>query len=517
MLKLKPLLLKEPQMNSEEVKVETTEVHPQGVPVVDEPEHETAPVAETVIHGDGNCLLEVEYSSNIQGAVDNIALPSDTAKRTRDIVSNIPNVNMLDNPESRKWATALTEGLTRTMYSDVFGDTVTKPGSNFTQKVEYKGINLNAAAPRFKPLENQQIKGERAIIRMITQLGLGTLIQVPLWHTGIWVTIKPPSEAELLELNRLMLSDKIRFGRFTHSLAFSNTSSYTTDRLTDFVLSHVYDTTLKSEDLNTELLKNIIVSQDIPTLIWGLMCSVYPRGFKYQRACVADPEKCHHVLEETLNLSKLQWVNTAPLTDWQKSHMASRQARSKDLASVTRYKEELAVANNKKVSIDTVNGSKIFFTLRTPSIKEYVDAGHVWISDMVEIMEKAITTETSQTERESLLTKYGQASAMRQYRHWVECVEIDSNVISDPETLSQCLDVLSSEDVILSDFIKEIIKYIGESTISVIGIPVYDCPACGKKQEVEHKLPRHTNIIPLDTMTVFFDLYTQRLTRLTER
>jgi hypothetical protein len=491
---------------------------PSGIPVIDEPEHNnTQASVEDVIHGSGNCLLELEYSTAEEGALDSIALPSDTAVRTRNIVSNIPNINMLDNPESRKWASALTEGLGRTMYSDVFADTVGKPGVNFAHKVEYKGTSLNAASPKFKTLENQQMKGERAIIRMITQLGLGTLIQVPLWHTGIWVTIKPPSEAELLELNRIMLNDKIRFGRFTHSLAFSNVSSYTTDRLTDFALSHVYDTTLKSEDLNTELLKATIVSQDIPTLIWGLMCSVYPRGFKYQRACVSDPEKCHHVLEETLNLSKLQWVNTAPLTDWQKAHMASRQARSKDLESVKRYKEELSVSNNKRVSVDTSNGSKIFFTLRTPSIKEYVDAGHVWISDMVEAMEKALTTETSQTEREAMLTKYGQASAMRQYRHWVECVEIETNVISDPETISQCLDVLSSEDMILSNFIQEIVKYIGESTISVIGIPVYDCPACGKKQEVEHKLPRHTNIIPLDTMTVFFDLYTQRLTRLTER
>jgi hypothetical protein len=136
---------------------------------------------------------------------------------------------------------------------------------------------------------------------------------------------------------------------------------------------------------------------------------------------------------------------------------------------------------------------------------------------MVESMEKALTSETSSTEREAMLTKYGQASAMRQYRHWVESVEIGTNIISDPETISQSLDVLSSEDMILGNFIKEVISYIGESTISVIGIPVYDCPNCGKKQEVEHKLPRHTNIIPLDTMTVFFDLYTQRLTRLTER
>jgi hypothetical protein len=495
----------------------TTEELPKGVPVIDEPEHESPTVVEEVIHGDGSCVMDYEYSSVTDSAPDTIALPSDTAKRTREIVSGIPNINMLDNPESRKWASALTEGLGRTMYSDVFGDTVTKPGINFNQKIEYKGTSLNAASPKFKALENQQIKGERAIIRMISQLGLGTLIQIPLWHTGIWVTIKPPTEAELLELNRIMLNDKIRFGRFTHSLAFSNVSSYTTDRLTDFALSHVYDTTLKSDDLNTELLKTTIVSQDIPTLIWGLMCSVYPRGFKYQRACVADPEKCHHVLEETLNLSKLQWVNTAPLTEWQKAHMASRQARTKDLESVKRYKEELATTHNKRVSVDTSNGSKIFFTLRTPSIKEYVDAGHVWISDMVESMEKALTSETSSTEREAMLTKYGQASAMRQYRHWVESVEIGTNIISDPETISQSLDVLSSEDMILGNFIKEVISYIGESTISVIGIPVYDCPNCGKKQEVEHKLPRHTNIIPLDTMTVFFDLYTQRLTRLTER
>jgi hypothetical protein len=466
---------------------------------------------------DGNCFMEEEYSSPKGGADDSITLPSDTARKTRDAIAAMPNLKTLDNPDSRKWASVLSDGIDKTMNSNVLGDMVSDQSKTFQQTVTHNGFKINAQQAKFKTIENEQIKGERAVIRAITHLGLGGVVHIPLWHTGIWVTIKPPSEAELIELNRIMLNDKIRFGRATHSLAFSNTTSYTTDRLVDFALSHVYDTTLQSPDIDTDMLKNVIVSQDIPSLIWGLMCSVYPRGFKYQRACVADPEKCNFVIDETLNLSKIQYVNSEPLTEWQKSHMASKQAKSKDLESVKRYKAELSAIQNKLVTVVSSNGSNIKFTLKTPSIKEYIDAGHVWISDMVETMEKSVTAETGVNEREALLTKYAQASAMRQYRHWVDSIELDTNTIVDPETVSSCLNFFSSEDTILNGFIKEVITYIGESTIAVIGIPVFDCPSCGKRNEEKHKLPRHVNIIPLDTITVFFALYTQRLARLTER
>jgi hypothetical protein len=448
-----------------------------------------------------------------------INLPSHFDKETIKSISNLPNVNIVDNEDSRRWANIVNEGLQFNTMDEVFVETLEDPKSEFKQRVEHNGTYLAAASPKMKAIENQNLKGERAMIRLSTHLGLGTIFQVPLWHSGFWVTFKPPTESEIVEFNRLFASDKIQFGRQTYGLAFSNTVSYTTDRVLNFALSHVYDTTIKSEDVNLDNIRQYISTQDIHNVIWGFICTMYPRGFLYNRACVADPEKCNHVIEETLNVSKLQWTNTQALTDWQKTHMSQRQPKSRDIQSVNRYKEELVkIQKNKKV-INEGLSDMLTITIKTPTAVEYIDSGHKWIGNIVDSIERIVGNDVTRNERDALITRHAQATSIRQYSHWIDSIEIESNIIDDRETIETALEGLSSDDNIRNQIIKAVVNYINSSVISVIGIPVYDCPACGKVQSsnLEDLNKNFKNILPLDVIQVFFDLVTQRIQRLVER
>lgn len=448
---------------------------------------------------------------------DQLTLPANYDKETRKVLDNLPNVKMLDSPDARDWAQAVSEGIGMSTNLEAFVPTLEDDTAEFQQQLTHNNISLGASVPKHKAIQNENIKGERAVIRMITHLGLGTLFQVPLWHSGIWVTFKPPTESEILEINRLLISDKISFGRSTYGLAFSNTTSYTTDRLVGFALAHVYDLTTKPEDINIDNLRQHISSQDIPSLIWGFICTMYPRGFKYRRACVADPEKCNFILEETLNVMKLQWSNGVALTEWQKTHMSGRQSKQKDLASVKRYKEELTRIQKTRIEINKDKPTAIAITIKTPSIAEYIDAGHRWVGDIVSTVNAAMAADVKDNERNSLVVSYGQATAMRQYSHWIESIDYESNTINDIETIEQLLDTLSADEEVREAFTKAVIDYINKSTIAVVGIPVFDCPQCSKLNEGPLKLPAYKNIIPLDVMQVFFSLLTQRLERIAER
>lgn len=448
---------------------------------------------------------------------DELVLPASYDAETRRTLERVPNVALLDSPSSRQWANAVAEGLAYSTSQEMFIPTLEDEGAEFRQRMEHNGQSLSAQPPKFKAIENQTLKGERAVIRLISHLGLGTLFQVPLWHSGLWVTFKPPSESEIIELNRALISDKIKFGRYTYGLAYSNTTAYTVDRLVDFALNHVYDVTAKSEDISIESLRQHISCQDIPSLLWGFICTMYPRGFRYRRACIADPEKCNHILEETLNVTKLQWTNSAALTDWQKTFMSGRQPKSKDLASVQRYKEELAQVQKKRVLINEGRSNEIAITIKTPSIAEYIEAGHRWIGDIVSTVDRALGTDATDNERNTVIIRHGQASAMRQYSHWIESIEYDTNTINDKETIEQTLDVLSSDDEVRTDMIQAVVDYINKSTVCVIGIPVYDCTSCGTVQAGSITLSHYKNIIPLDVIQIFFGLLTQRLERMADR
>lgn len=450
---------------------------------------------------------------------EDIELPSAPDEVVRRALDLAPNISMVDSPESRRWASIMSRGLEMTTYDAMFTSALEDPTADFRNENEYQGNSLSAVTPKVRMTENSKIQGENAVLRAINHLGLGSVFQVPLWGAGIWVTFKPPSETELIELNRQLASDKILFGRYTYGLAFSNTTSYTIDRLFNFALDHVYNTTVDPAKLPLNKLKSFIPTQEIPSFLWGFLCTMYPRGFNYARSCSADPEKCRHVVEEIINLTKLQWSNIAPLTDWQKAFMSGRQPHKKSLEEVERYQLELTKLQKRRFVFFEGEDREIAVTLRSPKVTEYIDAGHRWIGGIVEAIDKIADADLSENDRNNLITHTGQATTLRQYVHFIESIELATNIIEDRETIETTVERVSGDDEVRTKIIEAVKNYINDSTISLIGLPVFDCPNCHGTNAVheDNKMPNHPNIIPLDVIQLFFELVNQRLTRIAER
>jgi hypothetical protein len=401
----------------------------------------------------------------------------------------------------------------------IFIQTLEDVKADFKQYVEFKGQKLQGRVPRFKPSENETLTGEKAMLRLLAYTGLGNFFEVPLWHTGIWVVFKTPTESAVLELHRQLLADKVYLGRATHGLVFSHVVTYTVDRLVNFALNHIYATTLEVPDGDMRVLKDIISCQDIQTLLWGLACALYPNGFQYRRPCINEPEKCTFVVEELLDPKKLIWVNNAALTEWQKTHMSERRPKSKKLETITRYKEELLCTQNRSILLNHGTDKELRLTQRSPSINDYVQGGHRWISGIVTLVDQVLAAEPNSTERESLIERHSQATFMRQYDHWVHSIEMvhGGNLIEDRETLEMCLNVLNSNETFLDEFMKATVEYIQESTITVIGIPVFDCPKCKTPQTSPLDAGAFKNIIPLDVVQLFFTLISLKMEKLKYR
>lgn len=441
-----------------------------------------------------------------------VPLPSANMASSMHSVNDTENISLMDNAKSREWAGAYTNGLDHLSYQDAYEETLGRSGAKFTQGIKTEEGLLAGAYPRLKQAENQTLVGERATMRLLSFLGMGNTFSIPLWHTGIWITLRAPSEGDLLELNRQITADKIKFGRKSYGLVLSNEMSYMADRLINFVIAHMYETSLE-EAID---LKTIISSHDIPTLLWGLAGAIYPRGVQYTRACITDPAKCNHIVKDRLNLSKLQWSEESGLTTSQILHMTKRRRNSMKLDSVKSYQEQML--SNQKRTIVLNEGSSVEFkvTLKVPSIAEYVDSGHRWISNIVSMVNKGMGVEADNNLRDNYILQQGQSTVLRLYTHWVESIEFGSNFIDDKETLENNFNALSSDDKIRNEFMTKVAKYINDSCMCVIGIPAYECPSCGSAQE-NQELPKFINVIPIDTYEVFFTLLGQKLERLTVR
>ncbi len=441
-------------------------------------------------------------------------LPSSTPEYVFAKIDNAPNTRLDDSKAGEEWAEAFRKGLSFVPKEKMYMPTLDDPKAEWHQSLESQGFKLMGTSPSLSNVSGQNLTGERAELRFARFAGMGSVFSIPLWHTGIWITIKTPSDGRLLELNREMLSDKIDLGRVSYGLALSSTVSVFTEHLVKVAMEHLYSTNLKTD----KNLLDVISSHDIPLIVWGMACAIWNNGFQYERACTHDPEKCNHLEREKLDVTKLLWVNKNALSSWQLAHMARRKTGEVTMEDVERYKKESFKNQKRNITIkSSVTDNEFYFELKIPTIREYFQSSNEWISSIVSGVEIALQNDPDQTERNTLITNNAQATIMRQYSHWVESLSFDEQTLTDSDTINRILNRLSSDDLINEDFTDKIKDYINESVLACIGIPTYKCTVCGGEQKYRAPNKSLYTIIPMDVMQTFFYLLVQKIITIRSR
>lgn len=447
-----------------------------------------------------------------------VPLPTETDDRLTQILSQAPEIKLGDNLQSRIWDTVARAALGMGTAQDAFTSTLENPDAVFFQYTEHNGEKLRSGEAKFGEKQNTRFNGEAAMIRAAAHLGLGTAYTVALWNTGLWVTFKPPSEQSLLELYRQLTSDQILLGRLSYGLIYSNTSAFVIDRMCNFAREHILRISANKEEINKDNILDHVKAQDISSFLWGLACTMFPKGFDYSRACMADPTKCQHSIKESINIRKLQMVDRNSLTDYQKAHMADHRSQMKlTINDLKRYEAEMTKASSRTFRVNEKEASEFEFTLRTPSISEYIASGHRWIDDIVSTVEKALGASVTADEKNRVIELNSRATVLRQYSHWIARMGFDTNTIDDQQSVEEVINMVSTDQVIRETVLNQVKKFIENSSVAVIAIPTYDCPACGVAQEGPTTYPHRTSLIPIDVTQLFFVLVTQKYQELLER
>ena len=453
--------------------------------------------------------LEANVATNL---AHHVAIMRHSMSEFAALAEQYPNINFTETNVGKEWAEAIKDASNNLMSGDVFGSRVQDPQTDWQQFVGNNGDRLRAGRPSLGMGGETRLTGEAAIIKATAVLGLGAIIQIPLWHTGIWVSFKVPQNSALLELDRRIANEKIVLGRVTNGMVFSNTSIYLQSYLVNFALAHIYDCSLK--DINPDRLKRIILSTDIPTLIMGLACTIWPAGYPLVQPCIDNPDKCQHVTREKLNLTKLFWTDNMRLTSWQRTHMAGRN-RTYTVDDVKRYQSE----HSYNTRVTCKPSDDVTLRLKVPTVGEYEDAGFAWVDGIVRMVDDAFGVTLRGDERNDYINQQAKATSLRQFSHWVGEINVGDGqvVVDDNDTINGLLSTFSNRDSLVTSIFDAIGKFIDDTTISLIAVPKYNCPVCGKPQtELETK---HPHLIPQDAMSIFFTLHDQRTSEIlsTER
>lgn len=435
-----------------------------------------------------------------------LTLINGTLSDLEETGNNHPNMEVDSDAGTKRWVQTLDRGSASLMRAQPFEPSLDAEGSDWQQTVESAGNQMGISRPRFAE-SGTVLTGERAVMRLTAALGLGTIHQVPLWHTGIWISFKAPSESAILELERRVGNAKTTLGRMTNGLVFSNTSVHLVNDLVDFALQHVYDTNAK--EMSPTYLESIISVTDIPLILWGLASAIYPNGYPYARGCINTEQVCNHVFEAMLSLSKLMWTNRSALSEWQTKRMHQRKARMSD-EDLKRYADEHKY--NQESTIDITDQIRI--TLAVPTIEQYYNSGESWISNIVKVMEGAFAEDIRGDERDTYITNQGRLTNLRQYGHWVKAVHIeDTEIGTDRDTIEHLMGVLTADEDSRKKTMEAVSEYINSVTISVIGLPKHECPVCKVNQIRKEEEKFSPYIVPIDVAQIFFTLLNQRIYR----
>jgi hypothetical protein len=464
------------------------------------------PVTEEVkeVAVENNALLEFDWSVPIDEKELNSTttlftpLASSTVKETREKIASLPNLSVENNPDAEAWLNVLQNGVYTTPNYNVFYRTANRTDAEYRQVIDSENGKLGFSIPKYKDNNSTIVSGQMAVLRVRAALGLGSISNIPLWHSGFWISFKAPADSAVLELHRRLTEEKIQLGRNTWGLSFANASVFFNNWLIDFALEHMYETTLKlpaDQDIRT-----YISCLDIPTLVWGLASVIWPRGFNYARAVLEQEDGQTKVIREKLNISKLQWTDRRSLTAWQIAHMTNRKGATMTLDSVAKYKDEFILTKGRTVAI---KDDVIDFAFKVPNILEYREAGEMWIGSIIDMVDRSLGMQSDEALRNKYINDQGKASYMRQYAHWVESITSTGAMINDRDTINDLLTTLSSETDIRNEYFKQVIKFIEDSTISIIAVPAL-------KDEGLDNNNRFPNLVAIDAMYVFFTLLVQK-------
>lgn len=426
---------------------------------------------------------------------------NDTPNNTAEAVVGLPNMDATNPADSELIGLSLAMGEKTMPELEQWVRTIARPGSTWTQAVKSETGPLGINRPAFKD-PGKKLTGEKGMLHIRTLMGLGSIAQVPLWHSGFWISFKAPSAAALLELDRRIAEEKVTLGRRTQGLLFANNSVFFNTHLIEFALAHVFDTTLKD---SSDLKKKIRVL-DIPILIWGLACTVWPDGFQYARTVVVDDgeEKRLELRRGKTALGKMLITDYHELTKAQIRHMSNH--RNKDMTdqSLEAYlaefdKTENGAGRNKVVKI----AEDVEVELAVCTVEDYLRSGTNWINNIVHMIDNTFQLPPNDPRRNRYIDENGKATYLRQYAHLIKAIRFnvssgDPSIVDEPDDVDDALEILSENREISKNYFEEVVDFLENATVALIGIPVET------QEDREQSYPRFENYLPLDPASVFF-------------
>lgn len=365
------------------------------------------------------------------------------------------------------------------------------------------------------------LTGLRAKAAIMDALGMSTLFTLVLPHSGLVAIVSPPVAAEIIDFQYILDTSKINIGRTIGGSNYGTATWYINDKLVDLFISKLSYINLK--DSSPENIRSLLDPMDIPTIAWGLACTMYPDGYVFNRTALLDNGKTEHVMGRIWLPDMAIYANSR-LSTRQKQHLIKAENTAMSNEEILSYrrdwKKEEDVAKFESLvhtrKITKKAGTEIqdmYVELGQSNMENYVEHGSAWDVYIKDAISETLSMASDENIRSRYLSDKIQTTALREYSHFIRKIRIERYLegsdksetitidIDSQESLTETLDSISNVPEIRNKLVEIVVEYINKQIKVVYGVPTIS-----EYEEKHNTTPVSNKIVPINTVIAFFTL-----------
>lgn len=365
------------------------------------------------------------------------------------------------------------------------------------------------------------LTGLRAKAAIMDALGMSTLFTLVLPHSGLVAIVSPPVAAEIIDFQYILDTSKINIGRTIGGSNYGTATWYINDKLVDLFISKLSYINLK--DSSSENIRSLLDPMDIPTIAWGLACTMYPDGYVFNRTALLDNGKTEHVMGRIWLPDMAIYANSR-LSTRQKQHLIKAENTAMSNEEILSYrrdwKKEEDVAKFERLvhtrKITKKAGTEIqdmYVELGQSNMENYVEHGSAWDVYIKDAISETLSMASDENIRSRYLSDKIQTTALREYSHFIRKIRIERYLegsdksetitidIDSQESLTETLDSISNIPDIRNKLVEIVVEYINKQIKVVYGVPTIS-----EYEEKHNTTPVSNKIVPINTVIAFFTL-----------
>lgn len=350
-----------------------------------------------------------------------------------------------------------------------------------------------------------ELSGPQAIYKIAAATAnAGSTITFPLFASGFWITIVPPTPAQLSEIDLALINARSDIGKSTLGVSFTHDSTISMKHMVDLFTSLVSDCSIKNWD--AAMLARCILSSEIHHIATMIASARYATGYPYTRICTVNPSECTHMEKVILSPRSMIRHVANRLPAAARAHMTrARKPSILTEAEVLDYQEKFVHSLGGEAS--TYQVENMIFHLRTPSIQKQIESGYAWYDDIQNTIAAALSTDIQGDARTSMINVMVGESYYRRISHWVHKLEFitdsgEETYTQDIDAITYSLQRLAADNESGQGLEEAYARYLDQTAITVVGTYNYQCPGCNQWQAGTEE--KRDVLIPFDGLANFF-------------